>query len=86
MIRRCLITSAWLLIALGPVTPSPGQGGGQPKYKVLFEQGPAYVRVTVTTDPAVPVKRTENFQVVCGLRGYQGVRSVVYRDLEIPQG
>lgn len=86
MIRWLLIASGVLATALFPLSATHGQNQGKQKYKVLIEQGPAYWRVTVTTDPAVPVKQTETFQVVCKTRDYRGTHSIVYHDLEIPTG
>ncbi len=86
MIHKLWILPGLLLMALSPVAMVHAQTGGQPKYKVLVEQGPAYARVTVTTDPAVAVKQTESFQVVCVTRDYRSPFNIVYRDLEIPQG
>ena len=71
MSYRLLILPGMLLMALAPVEVVHAQTGGQQKYKVLVEQGPAYARVTVTTDPAVAVKQTESFQVVCVTRDYR---------------
>lgn len=86
MIRWLLIASGILATVLCPVSMTHGQNPGKQKYKVLIEAGAAYYRVTVTTDPAVPVKQTETFQIVCTTRDYRGTNSVVYNDLEIPTG
>ena len=86
MIPLRLIALAWCLLVLYPVASAEAQNGSRPKYKVDIQQGPAYARVTVTTDPAVPVKQTEKFQVVCRVRDYQGLQNAVYRDLEIGRG
>ncbi|MDG2184897.1 MAG: hypothetical protein P8K79_04415 [Mariniblastus sp.] len=90
MIRWLLIASGVLATTLFPLSATHGQNPGKQKYKVLIEKGPAYWRVTVTTDPAVPVKQTETFQVVCTTNSSiwrnQTNKSVVYHDLEIATG